>query len=471
MPFPGLFEEGFAHLPLDGPRETRPLEGPGSLRPATGCCASTPAELRAPDNESPAKAPRPGNGIAKERGSVMEFYAGLDWAKQKHAVCVLDQAGAIQARFWIPHTAEGLRELTRRLTAFSCRGSLRIALERCSGLLVDTLLDAGFVVVPIHPNVVKASRPRYTASHGKTDPWDAYLLADLLRTDGHRFRPLRPLSDRTRALRALVRSRDDLVAERVALANQLRDLLESFWPGAVAIFAEVDSPISLAFLTRYPTPQHAQSLGEKRLAAFLVKNRYSGRRSVKLLLERLHVAPLGHTQQLEAQAKGELVLAIASILKTLVDQLKQLDASVEEAVSIHPAAPVFTSFPRIGRINAAQILSETGEDPNRFTSLDQLAAEAGVCPITYASGKHCGVAFRFACNKRLRRAFTTFAGNSRHASPWAASIYARARARGHSYPHAARVLARAWLRIFWRCWINNTPYDPTRHTAAARLAA
>ena len=111
---------------------------------------------------------------------------------------------------------------------------LRVAIERPSGLLVDSLLDAGLALVPIHPNVVKASRPRYRAAAGKCDRSDAYLLADLLRTDGHRFRALAPECDAIRALRALVRSRDDLVTHRVALANQLRSLLESFWPGAAA---------------------------------------------------------------------------------------------------------------------------------------------------------------------------------------------------------------------------------------------
>ena len=139
--------------------------------------------------------------------------------------------------------------------------------------------------------MLKASRPRYSAAQGKSDPGDAFILADLLRTDGHRFRPLLPLSDETRALRALVRTRDDLVAQRIALANQLRALLERFWPGAAVIFADIDSPIALAFLQRYPTPQSAQYLGERRLQAFLAHHAYCGRRSAKELLERLHSAP------------------------------------------------------------------------------------------------------------------------------------------------------------------------------------
>lgn len=121
-------------------------------------------------------------------------------------------------------------------------------------------------------------------------------------------------------------------------------------------------------------------------------------------------------------------------------------------------------------MNAAQILAELGDCRERFTSAEQLAAEAGVAPVTHASGKHRGVAFRYACNKRLRRAVTCFADNSRHASPWAAGVYRSARDRGHDHPHAVRILARAWLRVLWRCWRDRKPYDATVHGAAQRVA-
>src|SRR5207244_1901733 len=239
-----------------------------------------------------------------------------------------------------------------------------------------------------------ASRPRYSAAGGKSDPGDAFILADVLRTDGHRFRPLRPPSDDTRALRALVRGRDDLMAQRVALANQLRALLERFWPAAAAIFAAL-------------TP--------------------------------------------------------------LVTHLQQLSARLEAAVPQHPDGPLVQSLPRSGAVNAAQILAELGDDRARFATDEQFAAEAGLAPVTHASGQHHAVVFRWACNKRLRRAVTTFADNSRHGSRWAALVYQRARARGCRHQHAIRILARAWARILWRCWQDRTPYDIRRHRAAQML--
>jgi transposase len=129
-------------------------------------------------------------------------FAGLDWASQTHAACVIDQNGSGSAHFEIEHDATGLAELCRRLHS---AGATAVAIERPSGLIVDALLEAGFTVVPIHPNVVKATRPRYRSHGGKSDASDAYLLADLLRTDGHRFKPLAPQSDDIRALRAWAR--------------------------------------------------------------------------------------------------------------------------------------------------------------------------------------------------------------------------------------------------------------------------
>ena len=395
----------------------------------------------------------------------MPYTVGLDWGSTAHTVCVLDQTGAVCQQFEVPHSAEGLAGLPRKLAAFGPPGELPIAIERPSGLLVDALIEAGHPVVPIHPNIVKASRPRYRASGAKNDSRDARLLADLLRTDAHRFPPLQAQSDAIRALRALVRGRDDLVATRVQLANQLRATLERFWPGAAALFTAIDSPISLAFLARYPTPASAAWLSEKHLAGFLAQHRY-GRRAPGELLARLGAAPAGLCGEAEEAACGELVRALVATLERLVAQIAALTARIQHAVGDLPEGRLMMSFPRAGQICAAQIVAELGCVRERFPSAEALAMEAGCAPVTKQSGKSRTVVFRRACNRRLRAAVTCFADNSRHASAWAAGVYRSARARGCDHPHAVRVLARAWLRVLWRAWQDGTPYDPATHRAA-----
>ena len=394
---------------------------------------------------------------------MTKCFAGLDWASQTHAVCIIDERGTLRSEFEINHDAAGLAELCRRLKAARVTA---VAIERPSGLVVDALLEAGLQVVPIHPNVVKATRPRYRSHGGKSDASDAYLLADLLRTDGHRFKPLAPQGDEIRTLRALVRGRDDLVATRVQLANQLRALLESFWAGAAEVFADIDSPIALAFIQRYPTPESASRLGPKRMAAFCAQHSYCGRRSPEELLQRLNHAPLVALGELETEAKGEIVCSLARVLSRLVEQIRLLTARIEHSMESSEDGRLLMSFPRAGRICAAQILAELGSVRERFDAPERLAAEAGVCPVTYESGKSKAVAFRWACNHRLRAALTCLADGSRHANAWAANIYEKARARGCDHPHAIRILARAWVRVIWRAWQDRLPYDPQRHVGA-----
>jgi transposase len=399
----------------------------------------------------------------------MTYFVGLDWAAHEHAVCVVDERGAVVTRFTVTHTAAGMAELATRLGKLAPPTELRLAIERPTGLIVDTLVEGKFAVVPIHPDVVKSSRPRYSAAQGKTDLGDAYLLADLLRTDGHRFRTLTPLSDETKALRGLVRVRDDLVGQRVATANQLRCLLEQFWPGAAAVFADVDSPIALEFLDRYPTAQSAASLGEKRMAAFMARHSYCGRRSARELVERLRGAALSTAGELEAEAKGECVRALVAVLRPMVATLATLTAAIEHAVDAHPDGKIVTPLFRSGRVCAAQLLAEIGDDRGRFVSSDHLAAEGGMAPVTRESGKHRAVTFRWACNMRLRTALSTLADTTRHTVPWARAIYQRARERGHEHAHAIRILGRAWCRVLWTCWQKHVPYDPTKHRAAQQF--
>jgi len=398
------------------------------------------------------------------------FFTGIDWAAATHAVCVMDAAGKITAEFTIAHSADGITQLIRRLARYGDPASIPIAIERPNGRLVDLLLEAGYPVVPVSPNAIKTWREGEVLSGAKSDAGDAAVIAEYLRLRRHRLQVAVPYSGETQALRTVVRTRSDLAGMRVAATNQLSALLEASWPGAQAIFADVESPISLAFLTRYPTPSSAAHLGEKRIAAFCASQGYSGKRPAAELLARLRSAPAGTADPALTTALGTAVLAMVAVLRALNTAVKDLDRSATARLGEHPDGEIFTSLPRSGQINAAQMLAEWGDCRQAYDGPDAVAALAGCTPVTKESGKHRGVHFRWACNKRLRKAMTTFAGNSRHASPWAAKIYNDARAAGKDHPHAVRILARAWIRVIWRCWLNRTLYDPARHGAATALA-
>jgi transposase len=390
--------------------------------------------------------------------------AGVDWAKDDHAVAVVAPDGEQTLRFSVSHDAAGLRSLVKRLLA---AGVAEVGIERPDGPVVDALRQAGLVVFVIPPGQLKNLRSRYGSAGNKDDRFDAYVLADVVRTDRRRLRPLLVDTPATTSLRQTVRARRDLVAHRVAVANQLRAHLQIVFPGAVGLFADIDSDISLQFLERFPTQDRADWLSPKRWAAWLSSVGYCGRTLPDTLHTRLREAPTGTTGPASATAAA-VTAAFVAVLRSITTQIEALAAQIAEQLQLHPDQAIFTSLPRSGRVRAARLLAEIGDARGRFPTADSLACLAGVAPSTRQSGKVEVVCFRWGADKQLRDALCDFAGDSRHAHPWAAALYQRARARGHDHPHAVRILARAWVDIIWACWTSHTPYDPDRHGALQR---
>jgi len=397
----------------------------------------------------------------------MAKVAGIDWASEEHALCVVDEAGLPVRERLVRHDEKGIARLCRELVEL---GVLRVAIERPDGILVDRLLETGITVIAVHPNQAKATRDRYAVAHGKSDRFDAFVLAELARTDSHRLRAIRPDSDETKALRALVRTREDLIKARVELANQLRAQLEAFWPGAL-VFWHVDTPISLAFLRRYPSPADAKGLGPKRLEAWLARHSYSGRRRPEALLETMRQAPAGRAGALEAEARRVAVLGLVGALEPIVAEIGALTKQIGGALRSHPDAAIFAPLFRDQKtvVCPAALIAELGDARERYPTEAALAADAGMSPVAVESGKRRTATFRRACDKRLRFAVATLADSTRHWHPWAKEVYRRARARGQDHPHAIRTLGRAWIRVLWRCWQDGVPYDPALHGNLRRL--
>jgi transposase len=404
---------------------------------------------------------------ADEGGTV---YVGWDWASESHDVSVMDEGGKVVDRFVVEHDEAGLVRALKRLRRHGDTAELPVAIETTNGIVVERLLDAGHPVVPIHPNAFNAARPRWGAARAKSDPGDSHKLADYLRTDGHRLRQLRPLDPETAELQALVRQRGELIEARVRAVNRLGSLLERHWPAPRHLFSALETQIALAFLESYPTPQAAAGLTRARLGRFLRGHGYAGRRTTAELLARLRAAPVVPAP-LPAESVALMLRGQVSIVRALVAQVAELELALAALLERHARAPLFAHLPRTATVSRAKLLAEVGPILDRATDVAQAAAEAGASPVTKSSGKSRGVHFRWAANKRARTALSLFADNSRHASPWAAQLYAAARARGKDHPHAVRILMRAWLRVLWACWHSNIPYDPARHHAEQRLAS
>jgi transposase len=396
-------------------------------------------------------------------------FAGIDWGEAHHQLCVVDGDGTRHSQLGVAHHVAGLADLDSELARFGPR--LPVALERSEGLLVEHLQASGHVVFPVSPRIAARVRERYRVAPVKDDRFDAYVLADTLRHEHDRWRRLAVPSPLLAEIRALTRDRDRLLETQQATEAQLRQILEAYHPAPARLFSSVDRQITLAFIADYPTPAAASRLRTARITGFCKRNSYTGRVPAQLLAERLRANLLSGSAGTVA-GKSFSAQSFARLLAVLNEQLAEFDDAIACAIAEHPDAPIFASFPGVGPVLTAVLMAEIGEDRGRFPRPEVLLAEAGLAPVTRASGRSKSVRFRYAANGRLREAAMWWAFNSVKVSPWAGAAFRAARDQhGQRYHRALRGLAARWMRVLRRCWTDGVAYDPAKHLSAAEVTA
>ncbi len=392
------------------------------------------------------------------------MFAGIDWGGHRHQLAIVDNVGEVAVNRPFPHDRDGLDRLVAELESHG-GPEVPVAIERSEGVLVGRLLAGGYRVYPVGPRISARARERYQAAVRKDDRFDAFVLADTLRQEISRWRPLSPLSAPLGELRVLVRDRRRMLETQQAVEAQLRATLDAYHPGPARLFSSVDRAITLAFIRDYPSPDAAKYVGEARMQRFLDRHGYTGRVPAAVLAERLRTAsmPTG-----EATTAGYTWSALQMVdhLELLNHQLKAFDERIATVFETHPDAPIFASFPAAGPVTASALLAEIGEDRNRFPTVDALLAEAGLAPVTLASGRTTRVRFRRACNPRLRDTFNWWAYTLKRIDPPSRARYLAALDRGQHAHRALRSVGTSWTRVLWRCWQDHTTYNPGIHRPA-----
>lgn len=393
-----------------------------------------------------------------------EVFAGIDWGGSFHQLCLLDATGQVLAQRRIGHDVAGIVQLGQILTAQP--GRLRVAIERSEGILVEQLHAWNLPVYCVSPKISARARERYRLAASKSDTFDAYVLADTLRHEHRHWRALAAPSPLLAELRAINRDRQRVLYAQQACENQLRAVLDAYHPAPLHLFSTLDRGISLAFIADYPTPEHASRVAAGRMDAFCRRHGYSGRTRPQILVERMRPHLLAASAGTTAGKSFSAKLFVEQ-LRLLNAHLRAYDKRIGELLAAHPDSPIFTSFPGVGPVVAATLLSEIGEDRTRFPAAGALLAEAGLAPVTRASGRTRQVRFRYAANRRMRHAIDWWMFVAAREDDWSRTIYEQARARGQGKYRALRGLGARWTRILWRCWTDRTTYDPTRHQQPA----
>jgi transposase len=394
----------------------------------------------------------------------------VDWGDRLHQVYVGDEEGEKVKEVKVQESPEGLAEIGRWLDERRAEGiELWAAIEKPAGRIVDFLLDHGVEVYPVNPKAVDRVRDRYRMSGSKSDAFDAYVLAEFLRTDHAHLRALRPSSEKAQELKLLSRDQRRVGRHKTRLLNQITTTLKEYYVRPLEVFEDLETEIALDFLQQYPTPAHLSALKRKQFNRFATTQHHLSKQRCEELWEKLQKPQLRVPEHV-VRAKAQLLEVLIEQLRASIKAVKIYHHKVESFFASSPAAEFAKTLPggKSGTLVAA-IWAELGDAQGRWESSRHLQAEAGAVPVTKASGKSRVVHFRFACNKHLRYTMYWFSFVSLNHSEWAKLYYRQQRAHGHTHPEALRALGAKWLKIIFVMWRDHKSYDEKFHLANIAL--
>ena len=388
--------------------------------------------------------------------TVEGSYVGIDWGDKEHYVYVVDAQGRRRTDFALPQSAQGLGELVSRLRPFEPIEG--IAIEKEQLLLVAGLLEAGLTVYPVNPKLVDTWAKCVSVDPPKDDRRAAATLAEGLRKFRNDLRPLRVEDPLTRQLQILTRHETQLIGQRTALVNQLKDCLKLYYPEFLDWYEDLTTTTAADFLIAFPTSRALREATAHQVRRTLLAHdsRLTERRQALLAARAQIVWP---QDEVAAAGHAPYAVTLARQIKALNLGLADLRQAIEALFPQHPDAALFDSLPGAGAKLAPRLLSHFGTDRSRFDGARAVQALSGSVPLTKASGGKKQVVFRWACQKHFRNTVHQFAFCSLERSPWARAFYDQAKARGFSNAKALRELGAKWLKIIYRMWETRTPYN------------
>jgi transposase len=389
------------------------------------------------------------------------LFVGDDWAEDHHDVYLMNDTGDRLASRRLPEGLAGIARL-HELIAEHAEDPARvvIGIETDRGLWVDALTAAGYQVFAVNPLAAARYRDRHHVSGAKSDPSDAKLLADLVRTDRHNHRPIAGDSAAVEAVKVLARAHQSLIWARTRHANALRSALREYYPAALEAFEDLADRDALAILGRAPTPADAKRLSVAKIRSAL---KAAGRQR-NLDTRALQIQEMLRTEQLAAPAAvtaafGASTRAAVGVITELNHQINDLEAELATHFETHPDADIYLSLPGLGVILGARVLGEFGDDPNRYTTAKCRKNYAGTSPLTIASGRKRAVLARHVRNRRLYDAIDLWAFCALQTSPGARAFYDQHRATGDLHHQALRALGNRLVGILHGCLRHHSTYD------------
>jgi len=387
-------------------------------------------------------------------------YAGFDWARDHHAVVIVDAQGQIVADFEFEHSREGWKRFGDQTAGWP---NLAVAIETNQGAAVDHLLQREYTVYPVNPVASESYRKRKAPSGTKTDHVDGWGLADALRVDGQGWKPLQPMDPLIQQLRLLCRDEVALIEQRTVLVNQLQQALVEYYPAALQAFDDWTLPSAWDFIIEFPTPKALVQAGKRRWEKFLHTHKLWRPETAPKRLALFAQADQFQGSDPVTRAKSQLALSLSKLLRTLQQQLGEYRKAIEALFKSHPDHDLFGSLPGAGKTLAPRLMGAIGTDPDRYGDSDVLQCLAGTAPVSYQSGQISKTKIRWACDKSLRHTVHLWADCFRKGSAWGQTYYQKKRDQGMSHACALRCLGQRLLKIVFKMISDKQPYNAELH--------
>jgi hypothetical protein len=254
--------------------------------------------------------------------------------------------------------------------------------------------------------------------------------------------------------------RRKLVDLRVKLTNMLRSCLKTYYPLACSVAGDkLNEPLALNFLTRWPS---FDALKRSRLST--VENFYThgnsrSSKAVQKRLEAIRNATPTTTDPVITECYSMQMLALVGQIRQLQESIKRYDREIHKTYCSHADSDIINSFPATGKVFGPRLIAALGTDRERFESAHEIECYSGVAPVVDRSGKTAKIYRRYKCSIFIRQSFHEWANETTKHCLWARAYYVQCREKGKGHHQAVRALAYKWIRIIYKCWKEQTPYD------------
>lgn len=396
-------------------------------------------------------------------------FIGIDWADDKHDLCLVDCSTGPKEFHTITHKPEVLDQFLFQFRARFAGQLIAVALEQARGPLIFALLKYDFLVLyPVHTTTLAKYREAFSPSRAKDDPKDAEFLVELITHHRDRLKAWVPDDPKTRTLQMLVEHRRRLVGDRTRISNRLTALLKAYFPQVLDWFPHIRTQLVCHFLLRWPTLAAVKRAKASTLEAFFRAHHSARQNLVSQRIEAIKVSLPLVTDHAVINSSVLMVKALVTQMQITLDAISSLETDIETLSQTHQDFCIFASLPGSGTVYASRLLVALGTQRDRFASPDELACFSGIAPVIERSGQSTWIRWRYFCPKFLRQSFHEYAGESIKHSLWTRAFYTAQRAKGKSHPAAVRALAFKWIRIIWKCWQTHTPYDEGKYLESLR---